>query len=427
MKTKLIFFSMVLGGLVAVQGADNIRYFSAAGNDAADGLTPQTAWRSLEKLARDLPAGGEARLRRGDVFYGRVRLKSGPDAAHRTTVTAYGEGPAPEVSAFKLPKPAPATWTPAGVEHLWKIDLSDFSKFDGNHMTRDGNVGFLKVDGKLYGHKVFDPSRLGRQWDFIDDGKTLTVWSEKNPAEISKDIRIAPNMGVIPFVNHMELRGIVVRGTGAHGSNGVGQDIRITDCGFHEIGGSKLPGYGDGRTRYGNCIECWAGSTDVEVSRCSFSGVYDVAFTMQGPNPSRSWANTHVTDCVFSNCTQCIEIWTTKCKPGIGMTACSFERNTCVDTGYCWGYDVRPNKDCATPLLVYGIETPVCDLLVKDNTFVNSRLALIYKSGGLEALPEGYRVEHNTVVGNPAIGHFGRQKDKAAAREKLIRERNTFR
>ena len=313
MKSKIIFLNAVAWAITAVQAASNIRYFSNAGDDAADGLTPQTAWKSLEKLAEDLPSGGEARLRRGDVFYGRVRLKAGPDASHRTVVTAYGEGPAPEISAFKLPKNTPDTWTPTGTDNLWKIDLSDFSKFDGNHMTKDGNVGFLKIDGKIFGRKLFDLPKLQRQWDFIDDGTTLTVWSEKNPAELSKDIRIAPNMGTIPFVNHMELRGIVVRGTGAHGSNGVGKDVHFIDCGFHEIGGSKLPGYGDGRTRYGNCIECWAGATDVEVTRCSFSDVYDVAFTMQGPNPSRSWENTHVTDCVFSNCTQCIEIWTTKC------------------------------------------------------------------------------------------------------------------
>ena len=116
----------------------------------------------------------------------------------------------------------------------------------------DGNVGFLKVDGKIFARKLFDLPTLQRQWDFIDDGRTVTVWSAKNPSDLSKDIRLAPNMGTIPFVNHMELRGIVVRGTGAHGSNGVGEDIRIVDCGFHEIGGSKLPGYGDGRTRYGN-------------------------------------------------------------------------------------------------------------------------------------------------------------------------------
>ena len=424
----LLSTAMLLAAVLHAGTDSNVRYFSNAGDDAADGLTPQTAWCSLEKLAKDLPAGGEARLRRGDTFYGRVRLKPGRDAAHRTTLTAYGDGPAPEISAFKIAKPTLGTWTFSGTNNLWRLDLSDFSKIDGNHMTSDGNVGFLKVDGTIFARKLFDLERLQKQWDFIDDGRTVTVWSQKNPSELSKDIRIAPNMGTIPFVNHMELRGVVVRGTGAHGSNGVGADIRIVDCGFHEIGGSKLPGYGDGRTRYGNCIECWAGSTDVQVTRCSFSGVYDVAFTMQGPNPCRSWENVHVTDSVFSNCTQCIEIWTTKCKPGIGMKSCSFQRNVCVNSGFGWGYDTRPNKDCSTPLLVYGMQTDVCDLLVKDNTFINNRLALVYKADGLGELPEGYLIEGNTIIGNPTIRqHGGKRPDATAAREALIRSRNTFR
>ena len=38
------------------------------------------------------------------------------------------------------------------------------------------------------------------------------------------------------------------------------------------------------------------------------------------------------------------------------MKNCSFLRNRCVDTGYCWGYDARPNKEVAAPLLAYAME-----------------------------------------------------------------------
>ena len=57
---------IVRTGLVVVlsaawtAGAAEVRYFSNDGDDAADGLTPKTAWRTLEKLGRDLPAGGDA-------------------------------------------------------------------------------------------------------------------------------------------------------------------------------------------------------------------------------------------------------------------------------------------------------------------------------------------------------------------------------
>ena len=411
--------------------AGGVRYFSNAGDDAADGLTPATAWRTLEKLANDLPAGGEARLRRGDVFYGRVNLKSGPDAAHSTVLSAYGEGAAPEICAYKIAKAD--AWTFTGTNNLWCIDLADDSKFDGNHATKDGNVGFLKVDGRIFGRKIFAKSGKlpERQWDFMDDHRFLVVWSADNPASLAKDIRIAPNMGVIPFKRHVEVRDVVVRGTGGHGSNGVGFDVRFFDCGFFEIGGSHLGGYGNGMTRYGNGVECWAGASDVQVRRCAFADIYDVGFTMQGPNPSRSWENTHVTDCTFTRCTQCYELWATKCRPGIGMKGCTFLRNRCVDTARGWAYDVRPDRANATPLLMYSMQTEVCDILVKDNVFVNSRGTLVFKSGGLAELPQTYRIIDNTIVGpldRPLAYCVGKGKAAAeAAREKSIRAANVFR
>ncbi|MBR1588333.1 MAG: hypothetical protein IJ658_08430 [Kiritimatiellae bacterium] len=421
---------LALGVAVALATDADVRYLSNAGDDAADGLTPATAWRTLEKLGRDLPAGGEARLRRGDVFYGRVNLKSGPDAAHPTVLSAYGDGTAPEVCAYKIAKAG--AWTFTGTNNLWRIDLADDSKFDGNHMTKDGNVGFLKVDGRIFGRKFFAKHGrpLEQQWDFMDDHRYLTVWSAENPVRMAKDIRMAPNMGVIPFKNHMEVRDVVVRGTGGHGSNGVGFDVRFFDCGFYEIGGSHLRGHGSGTTRYGNGVECWAGSSDVQVRRCAFADIYDVGFTMQGPSPSRSWANTHVTDCTFTRCTQCYELWATTCRPGVGMKGCTFLRNRCVDTARGWAYDVRPDKANATPLLMYSMQTDVCDILVKDNVFVNSRGTLIFKSGGLADLPETYRVIGNTVVGpldRPLAYCVGKGKAAAeAARAKAIRSANAF-
>ena len=429
---KDLVFALFVVAAFAADAAD-VRYFSNAGDDAADGLSPATAWRTLEKLCKDLPAGGEARLRRGDVFYGKASLKPGPDADHPTVLCAYGEGAAPEICAYKIAKLDPSAWTFTGTNNLWRIDLADDSKFEGNHMTKDGNVGFLKVDGRIFGRKFFakGDKQPERQWDFIDDLRFLTVWSADNPARLAKDIRIAPNMCVIPFKDHVEVRDVVVRGTGGHGANGVAFDVRFFDCGFFEIGGSLLRGFGNGMTRYGNGVQCWAGASHVQVRRCAFAEIYDVGFTMQGGNPPRSWEDTHVTDCAFTNCTQCYELWASKCSPGIGMKGCTFQRNRCVDTGRGWAYDVRPDKANATPLLMYSMDTAVCDVLVKDNVFVNSRGALVFKSGGLAELPETYRIVDNTIVGPPdaPVANFV-GKNKAAAesvREKAIRDLNSFR
>lgn len=416
-------------GLLAVAQARDVYYLSAQGDDAADGRSPGTAWRTTAKVNASLPGGAEIRLRRGDVFYGQLHLKSGPDAAHPTVVDAWGEGARPEISLYKIAKPDPSVWESLG-GNVWRIDLHNASSCTGNPAA-NGNIGFLLVDGVIHGVKRFDNATLKAPWEFEDDWRFLRVYSEKNPAEVSKDIRFAPCIGGIPFVRNAEVHSVVVRGTGAHGSNGVGRDMLFRDCVFREIGGSELgrgkPGH---HVRYGNGVECWAGSTRIRVEKCEFYDTYDVAFTMQGPNPSCSWEDVHVTDCTIVRCTQAIELWATQCKPGIGFKRCSFERNRCVDTGYCWGYDVRPNKDCSAPLLMYGMDATVCDVLVKDNVFENTRLSLVHKSGGVGDLPDDYRIVGNVIRNKHPIpvGNrwYKRNALADAAREAPIRAANTF-
>ena len=87
-----------------------VRYLAANGDDGNDGKSPETAWRSVARLNAGLPAGGTARLRRGDVFYGTVEVKGGIDRDHRTTVTSFGEGPKPVISCTKNLRDDPGIW-----------------------------------------------------------------------------------------------------------------------------------------------------------------------------------------------------------------------------------------------------------------------------------------------------------------------------
>ena len=418
--------------LMAALATGEVRYLSADGDDAKDGTKPNSAWRTLDRMSKGLPSGGEARLRCGDVFYGRISLKPGKDAAHPTVLTSWGKGPKPVVCGYRIPRRDPGAWTSCG-DHLWELDLQNPLNFIRNASLQDGNIGFIKVGDAIHGRKFFCREKLREQWDFHSDGRTLTVWSESNPASVGSDLHLAPNVGLLPFRDHVTVRGISFRGTGAHGSNGVGCGLRFVDCEFSEIGGSVLPGKGgnlNGTTRYGNGIECWAGSTDIQVSGCAFSDIYDVAFTLQGNRPFRSWENVHVTRCRFARCSQACELWTTDCGPGVGIRNCSFTSNRVEDTGYGWAYEVRPDRKNSTPLLMYRMDTDVCDFTVKDNVFVRSRGLLLFKSGGIGELPAGYRISDNTVIG-PAdcgIGNFAGDEPTSEERtkERLIRETNRF-
>jgi hypothetical protein len=408
--------------------ARKVYYVAANGCDEADGLSETTAWRTLKKLNASLPPSAEVRLRRGDVFYGPIRVKHGLGVNRPTVVTSFGEGADPVISLYKTAVPRPAVWKNVG-DCLWQIDLFDDSAVCGNP-EKNGNVGFLLVDGVIHGGKLFGDAKPSRQWAFRDDERHVTVWSAKNPAELSSDIRFAPCVHGIRLTWNLVVSNVTVRGTGGHGVCGVGVNVVLRHCTFKEIGGSWLKSYPAPNVRFGNGVEFWSGSTRALVKNCRFADVYDVAFTMQGPSPACSWEDVHVRGCEIVRCSQAFEVWTVKCRPGIGFRNCSFTGNRCVDTGFCWGYDVRPAKEVAAPLLAYAMETDVCDILVKDNTFINNRKYLIYKSSGLGALPEGYRVEGNRIcaAADRPVGNPGQAKQAARSkkREEEIRASNIF-
>ena len=95
---KMIFVAIALAASSAAADpfkAGSVRYVSCDGDDANDGLTLATPWKSLRRLNSGLPPGGVALLRRGDVFYGQLRVPSGLSQCRPTVIGAYGEGEPP--------------------------------------------------------------------------------------------------------------------------------------------------------------------------------------------------------------------------------------------------------------------------------------------------------------------------------------------
>ena len=135
--------------------AVEVRYLAANGDDGNDGKSPETAWRSVARLNEGLPAGGTARLRRGDVFYGTLEVKGGIDRDHRTTVTSFGEGPKPVISCTKNLRDDPGIWDSKFPNYnIWSMDLTNPANYTGVD-SADANPGFLLVDGAVMPWKRF--------------------------------------------------------------------------------------------------------------------------------------------------------------------------------------------------------------------------------------------------------------------------------
>lgn len=94
-----------------------IHYVDPKGDDARDGLSPQTAWRSLERVnTATLVPGDRVLFRRGAQWRGQLLPQSGDEGAP-VTYGAYGEGPKPSLLG-SVALDRPGDWQPAG-PNLW--------------------------------------------------------------------------------------------------------------------------------------------------------------------------------------------------------------------------------------------------------------------------------------------------------------------
>ena len=373
-------------------------YVSAKGCDNNDGLSPSTAWRTIKKVNSSIKGGDTVCFKRGEIFFGQILPPKQNSSSAPTTYTSYGEGAKPIVSQYKTARSG--SWE-AVSNGVWRIDLTDTSKFDGNVTELDTNVGFLKVDGTIRPKKRFELDKLDEEFSFYNDERYVYVRSDADPSLLYGDIKLACNIICMRFADNILVEDIVFMGSGAHGISGTVHNATVRNCEFHELGGSELLTYFRPCVRYGNGLECWTDSSDVLVDGCRFSGIYDVAITMQGDQVTRGWENMTFRNNVMWNCQQCFEIWSSGELADTGFQNCVFENNVCIDSGYCWGYDVRPNKLCSSHLLLYSIVCPLCDVTVRNNTFYSARVAPIYKSGGPAQMPEGYKIVDNLFFIDP--------------------------
>src|SRR5664279_5576816 len=93
----LLFVCNVFGGRAANY------YFSSAGNDNNNGMSPQTPWHSILKFNTVVASGGPGDsylFNRGDVFYGNLIISRGGTAESPIIIGAYGTGKNPVITGL---------------------------------------------------------------------------------------------------------------------------------------------------------------------------------------------------------------------------------------------------------------------------------------------------------------------------------------
>lgn len=401
-----------------------IYYVSNAGDDANDGLSPETAWKTLDKVSRaELQRGDGVLFKRGDMFRGAVNTCAG------VTYGAYGSGEKPRFYGWDKDLADAALWICVDAEcHIWRMNEKILDP--GTLVFNDGEAHCRKLipsymDGRFVCRN--DESRefvMAREmtqdldlfWYFDDilttrpsKGKDFPIpemgsrsygdlylrCDRGNPGECFRTIEALPRraMFTIGSNDHVHIDNLCLKYIGLHaiaaGGHVVG--LHVTNCEIGWIGGTIQhymgtdPNYPQGGrgtvTRFGNGIEIYGGCEDYLVSNCYLYQAYDAGITHQVTTGGEKKTMTGIRyeNNLVERCVYAIEYFLDM---NNGDTE-SYMRDVVMRgnllrlSGYGWGQQ-RHNTD--TPALIKGWSyvNAASDYSVCDNIFDRSAYRMLH-------------------------------------------------
>ena len=343
-----------------------VYYVSADGT--GDGLSEKTPMSYEDANKKKFLSGDIILFKKGDTFYGSFNPYIMKANDKVTTISAYGEGPLPVISGYKIADNI-KSWELYS-DGIYKIDLTNTDNFNGMKTTdaNSVNIGFMEdKNGVKYYNKKDALTSLIEENDFYCDTQYLYVKSAQNPYSKLGSLKLATKTNLVSLSSNLKLSNLNIKGTGAHGVIYAGTDIDnaiISDNIIEDIGGSYL----NGTTRYGNGIEFYGtNASNITVERNIIKNVYDVGFTMQGT--AGSGKDVEVKHNLFVANTQDSEIW--ESGSATGINGYQFSENVSVNQGRGWGYEARPDKYVSAHILFWGYVIENTDIYFHNNFVYN--------------------------------------------------------
>lgn len=353
-------------------------YIAPEGHDNNSGASPQEAWATPTALHihdEDIQAGDAVLFARGGVYRGSIVAKSG------VYYGAYGEGDKPCLYVSRC-NYAKREWTETTPYH-WEITLPD-----------SGDVGHVVFNhGEVVGVKRRPTEKLVYDLDFQYENHVLRLFSTRNPAQRYWSIEIGDLVHnvLIPVDTHdVTVENLTLKYGGGHGVvalNG-SKNITVRGCEIGFIGGSYLPGHGEGFTRFGNGVEFWQGCDTALVEDCWLYQIYDSGLSHQGRDVFEAKNITFRRNLVEYTSFASIEYWMSD---GDGETIARHVRytnNILRFAGYGWGELWRPFTH-AYHILATGDDAPhPCeDFLIENNILDLSARCLVRCRSSLGTVP----------------------------------------
>lgn len=408
--TSLVACAPAATVLVAEPSSFERTYFIAHdGDDARDGLTPATAWRTLDRLEQlsSLAPSTRVAFERGAEFRGVINARGG-GARGWVAYDSYGDPSLPPAKILGSVRLDPSLWsapdargvrsqpwpTPAG------LDANDAEAGPGNLFVLDARGAVIDVGVRTQsaptqaGEFSYDPATRAlllwpkAQWDLssarIEAGVNRTVLSVRGQTQtIVQDLSFAFGGGYAIIATHA-----------------VGLRIRRIDVSWTG-GGTKPREY----VRLGNGVEIRGSSRDVIVEDSRFFQIYDTGVDVQntGATPITMQRVAFRRNVISHSGLACTELWA---RGGAGslMEDVRFEHNTCLFTGSGWGFAQHPaESQIGGDVVLFEHGTDARQIVVRDNIFYRPRLVFFSeyqpRQTATRALVRTLELDHNLAFG----------------------------
>ncbi len=409
---------------------EHIYYVANDGDDKNDGTSPDTPWRSLDKVNSGGTAilpGDTVAFRRGDLWRGKIFARAG------VTYTAYGEGPKPKLYGSGEDGAVPEKWKETKWPGIWQyteraanplVDVGVLV-FNGGEAWGIKCILRREADGSVWNNTTGEPwenagSLVGDLHFFHDlTAGVIYLRSDENPGERFDSIEFSPKYhGFSVKGDNVTIDNFEVRYIGAHGVGaGTVAGLTVQNCVFRWIGGSIQAEGLFGRnhaTRYGNGVEIYGGCDGYTVQNCYFDQIYDAAITQQVNLPEDYKASGKALDQrkiryagnVMTRCDYSIEYFLAGVPEGNPSTMSDFviEDNLMWDAGY--GFcEQRPDKTEAAHIKSWTSANPAENYQIRNNLMAFSKNMLCHIHASLPGPDGGDSMP--ALSGNRFVGRAG--------------------
>ncbi len=433
-----------------------VYYVSADGDDASNGLTPETPWKTLDKVSNfDFSEGDTVRFRRGDTFRGFVMT-------HRTVkYCAYGDGEKPRFYGWEKDLADPDLWEICDPDkNIWKLkekilDCGTLVFNEGERHSRKLIPSFrggrfccrydeerefyvseeMTEDLDIFcNHDLYITVKPSKGEDFGIPALTWDTLGELylrcdagNPGVVFNSIEALTrrHMFFVGSNENVTIENLCIKYVGTHAiSASSTRGLKVTGCEIGWIGGAIQhyfgtdPNYPEGRrgsvTRYGNGVEIYGSCDNYLVKNCYIYQVYDAAITHQITTNGKKYElkNIHYIGNLVENCVYSIEYFLDQNagEDGSIMKNCEIAGNILRLSGYGWGQQ-RHNTHTPAHIKGWSNTNPASNFVIRDNVFDRAAYRMIHTVAKREdSCPEMCGNTYIQNLGAP-LGLYGSQTE----------------